>query len=143
MTDDVAEIRSVIARQFESIGWNAGRSPDWSAFEADFLGEARLVPAARPVKTCTLGDFVERMSRVAANDLASLEETLLGADIRVFGNVAVALAVCAISENDAVPERGVEALLLVKDGGRWRIAGQAWDMEGPDKPVPDSLIDGR
>ncbi|MGM0585080.1 MAG: nuclear transport factor 2 family protein [Pseudomonadota bacterium] len=139
---DAAEIRALIARQFASVSWTRDRPADWAAFADDFLPGASLVPAARPAAPKSVEAFVERMKRVAAENLDSLEETALGAEVRVFGNVAVAMAVCGMSENGAAPERGVEAILLVKDAGRWRIAGQAWDMEARDKAVPPTWLDG-
>ena len=57
-------------------------------------------------------------------------------EVRVFGNVAVALAACEMTEDDAEVNRGVEMLLLVKTDGAWRIACQAWDTEGPSRPIP-------
>ena len=54
--------------------------------------------------------------------------------------VAVALGACEITENQAKVVRGVEALLLVKDGGEWRIVAQAWDVENGTTTVPDDLI---
>ena len=138
---DVSEIRALIRRQFESIGWTPERPSDWDAFMDDFLPGATLYPAARPVAPKSVDAFVERMKGVAADGLDSLQETLLGTEIRVFGNVAVATAVCGISENEGQPNRGVEALLLVKDQGRWRIAAQAWDMETLQLPIPADLLD--
>ena len=32
--------------------------------------------------------------------------------------------------------RGIEAMLLVKEDGVWKIVSQAWDIEGPDNPLP-------
>lgn len=141
-TDDVSRIRALIARQFQSIGWTAERTADWAGFANDFLPGATLVPAARPAAPTSVEAFVERMKRVAANDLESLQETVLGADVRVFGNVAVALAICGMSEDGGEPKRGVEAILLVKEQGEWHIAAQAWDMEGPGKAVPGEWLDG-
>ena len=34
-----------------------------------------------------------------------------------FGNIGVALAACEVTENDMAANRGVEALLLIKDEG--------------------------
>jgi hypothetical protein len=42
----------------------------------------------------------------------------------MFDNVAIAVAGCEITENDADVTRGVEMMLLVKDAGVWRIAAQ-------------------
>ena len=138
--DDASAIRALIARQFESISWTTDRSADWAGFADDFLPGATLFPAARPVAPRSVEAFIERMKSVAAGDLTSLEETVLGAEIRVFGNLAVAMAVCSMVENGSAPNRGIEAILLVKDQGRWRIAAQAWDMEALGKAIPADLL---
>ena len=136
---DVRAIEALIARQFDSLGWAPGTPADWGAFAADFLPCAPLYPAARPVKRQTAEAFVERMRGLAGTKLRSFRERVLGTEVRVFGNVAVALAACEITENEAEVSRGVEMLLLVRDDGAWRIAAQAWDMEGPSKRIPTHL----
>lgn len=142
MKDEFAAIRAVIARQFDSIGWTAERPADWATFADDFLPEATLFPAARPIAAKSIDAFIDRMKNVATSELQSLEETVLGTRIQVFGNVAIAMVVCGMSENGSEPKRGVEAILLVKNQDRWRIAAQAWDMEAPEKMVPADLLDG-
>jgi ketosteroid isomerase-like protein len=138
---DVVAIEALIARQFASLSWAPGKPADWEAFAADFYPDAALYPAARPAKRQTVEAFVERMMGLAATRLRSFKETVLGTEVHVFGNVAVALAACEIIENEAGVSRGVEALLLVKDEGRWRIVSQAWDTESDTKPIPARLID--
>jgi hypothetical protein len=56
--------------------------------------DATLHPAARPAKRQTVEAFVERMKGLAAIMLHSFKETVLGTDVHVFSNVAVALAAC-------------------------------------------------
>lgn len=141
--DDVRAIEALVARQFASLSWAPGEPADWSAFAADFLPEASLYPAARPAKRQTVDAFVERMRGVAATKLQAFKERVLGVEVRVFGNVAIALAACEMTENDADVNRGVEMLLLVKDEGTWRIASQAWDIESEAKPVPAHLTGDR
>jgi len=80
------------------------------------------------------------MKGLAGTRLRSFTEVLLGTDIRLFGNVAVALAACEITENDTEVSRGIEMLLLVKSDGAWKIVSQAWDMESPSNPIPTYLI---
>ena len=82
------------------------------------------------------------MKGLQGTALRSFEEAVLGTEIRVFGNVAVALAACEITENGAEINRGVEMLLLIKDDGVWRIASQAWawDTETPSKRIPAHLV---
>lgn len=138
--DDVLAIKAMIARQFSSLSWTPGASADWQAFTADFLAGAALYPAARPAKSQTIDRFVERMKSLVGTTLRSFEETVLGSEVHVFGNVAVAVAACEMVENGAEVNRGVEMMLLVKDEGMWRIVSQAWDKESPSHPIPARLV---
>ncbi len=140
--DDVRAIEALIARQFGSLTWTPGASADWDAFAADFFPEASLYPAARPAQCQTVEAFVERMKGLVGTKLRSFHEVVLGTEVRVFGNVAVALAACEMTENDGQVNRGVEMLLLIKDEGAWRIVSQAWDTESPSKPIPNDLLGG-
>ena len=65
---------------------------------------------------------------------------MLGTEIHVFGNVAVALAVCEMTENGTEVNRSVEMLLLIKNAGVWQIVSQAWDRESPSQPIPVRLL---
>jgi hypothetical protein len=56
------------------------------------------------------------MKSIAGKELRSLEEGLLGTNAIVFGNIAVAIAVCAMKENGTTENRTVEMLLLVNSG---------------------------
>ncbi len=133
---DHQAIREVIERQFGSLNWAPGSSADWDTFVSDFLPDAPLYPAGRPVKQQSVSAFMERLSGLADTELGSFREKVLGTEVRVFGNVAVALAGCETIENETEVRRGVEMLLLVKDSGQWKIAAQAWDMERDGLDVP-------
>ena len=138
--DDVRTIEATIARQFANLNWRVGTSADWKAFAADFAPDATLYPSARPVRRQNVGEFVARMKSVAADKLHTFHERLLGSEIRVFGNVAIAAAGCEITENGANVSRSVEMLLLVKDQDAGKIVAQAWDTENPSKPIPRALL---
>ncbi len=86
-----------------------------------------------------MAEFVRRMQGLAGASLESFREETLGTHVRVFGNVAVALAASEHVENEAETSRVVEAILLIKEDGRWRIAAQAWDNAGPGRPLPGDL----
>ena len=139
---DLEAIAALLARQFASLCWGPDRPADWTAFARDFLDDARLYPAARPLKPQTVAGFLARMQGLAAATMRAFDEELLGTDIRLFGNVAVALAGCRIVENGTTVGRGVEALLLVKIEHGWHIAAQAWDGERPEAPLPAELAGG-
>lgn len=137
---DEQAIRTIVERQFASLSWGDGVAPGWAAFASDFHDSARLFPSARPVKPTGVGDFVDRMRGLSETTLTSLQETVLGLELRVFGNIAVASAAGEMVENGGETSRSVEMLLLVKDGGRWRIVAQAWDKASDANPLPDALV---
>ena len=43
-------------------------------------------------------------------------------------------------ENGKKEVRGVEAYLLIKQDGAWRIVSQAWDTESEAKTIPPYLL---
>jgi hypothetical protein len=133
---DVRAIEAIIRRQFGSLNWEPGRPADWRVFASDFAQNASLYPPARPAKSQSVDAFIGRMKGLAEGSLRSFEETVLGVHIRVFGNIAVAVAGCAMTENGDWINRGVEMLLFVKSGGCWQIVSQAWDSARPSLPLP-------
>jgi hypothetical protein len=136
---DVSEIKQLMNREL-SITWNRENPPDWNAFADTFLPSAALFPAARPVKTQALNEFIERMTRLRdEGKLESFEVTPLGCDVRIFANVAVAFAACEMRENGTVINREVNATVLVREDNVWRIAAQAWDIETDIHPLPTDL----
>ena len=140
MTQDEEAIRAIIERQFGSLNWNPTMPANWDAFLQDFLPDASLYPAARPARSQKPEEFVERMKGLATK-LRSFKEASLGCNIRIFGSIAIAVAVCQITENDTQVTRGIEMMLLVKTDSRWQIISQAWDTEGESKPIPADLLD--
>jgi hypothetical protein len=138
--DDDAEIRSLIGQHFEAMRWRPGADPDWNRFRKDFLPEAVLLGAARPVTVRSLDAFIDRMETVARANLQVFEEHTRGMKILHFGNVAVVLAASELLENGADVSHDVSGYLLVKSDGTWRIAAHAWDQAGDDKPAPDDLL---
>ncbi len=141
-TNDVSLIREIVRTQFGSLAWTRDEDPNWVAFAKGFLPDARLFPAARPVRPQTIDQFIERMKGLRAEGkLVSFEETPLGCAVRVFGNVAVAFAACEMLENDSTVTRDVSAIVLVRDTGTWRIAAQAWDVEAESNRIPSDLAE--
>ena len=125
--DDVRAIRAVIERQFAALSWSTENTGDWEAFAADFVDGAALFSAARPVKPQSVDEFLTRMKNLAGKELRSLRETVLGSEIKVYGNVALASVICGMIENEVTNSRTIEMFLLVKDDHVWWIAAQAWD----------------
>lgn len=137
--DDIKAITTVVTRQFKSLCWQPGTSADWDSFAADFFPGALLCPAARPAKPQTAQGFIERMKGLAGTTLQTFNEVPLGIDARVFGDIAVAIAGCEMTENNTTMSRGVEMMLLIRNQGEWKIASQAWDVKNSDRKLPDEL----
>ena len=138
-TDDESAIRALIGSHFDGMKWTPTTKPDWEAFSADFLPDAHLFPAARPVQTKTLKEFIERMNGVARDSLHTFEEHTLGMQFLIFGNVAVVLAASEMLENETEVNHDVSGYLLLKSEGKWRIAAHAWDQANEEMPVPEEL----
>ncbi|CAA9525246.1 MAG: hypothetical protein AVDCRST_MAG91-2454 [uncultured Sphingomonadaceae bacterium] len=137
---DHRAIRDLIDRQFASMSWSVGGGPDTALFKSDFVPDSPLYPSARPVSVQSLDEFTERMGKLARTTLPSFLERVIGTQILVFGNVAVAAAAGEQTDNEGEINRVVEMLLLVKDGGHWKVAAQAWDNETSGTPIPDELL---
>ena len=125
--DDHKAIEALIEGQFEALSWDESQDGDWSGFAADFVEGAQLFASARPAQSQSVGQFVERMQGLSKSSLPNLKERMLGRRIEVFGNVEVAIAVCELTENTEKVSFNIEAFLLIKEAGEWRIASQAWD----------------
>jgi len=138
--EDVQAIKNILARQLEYISWSASKDSNWTEFSEDFLPDATLFGAARPARSQTVAAFVDRMKSLSQTGLKSFEQTMLGAEVHVFGSVAIAFGVCRNLENRTDENRGIEAYLMVKADGIWRIASQTWDTENDSQKIPDYLI---
>lgn len=137
--DDRRAIEALVRRQFDSLQWGPDRTADWDGFAADFHAAATLYGRARPAVPQRADEFLDRMKMLADGSLRQFEEEFLGSRIHVFGNIAVAFSGCEFTENGTEISRGIEAMLLIKQDGVWKIVSQAWDMEGPGNPMPDDM----
>jgi hypothetical protein len=137
--EDVQAIQRLIGEHFEALRWKPGGRADWERFSADFIPDASLFPAARPVRRQTLDAFINRMDGLAKAGLRSFEEKTLGMQLLLFGNIAVVLAASEMLENGKDVNHDVGGYLVVKDEGKWRIAAQAWDKAGGEKSIPQPL----
>jgi hypothetical protein len=138
-SDDLRAIKALIGAHFDALRWSPGERVDWARFSADFLPDASLYGAARPVRRQTLEAFIARMNGVAEGSLRSFEEKTLGMQVLVFGNVAVVLAASEMLENGTEVNQDVSGYLVLKDEGKWRIAAHAWDKATQERPVPEQL----
>ena len=138
--DAVIAIEALIQRQFKSLSWTDDVPPAFDVFASDFHCEARLFPTARPAQAQRVDNFIERMQGLAQSSLRQFDEKVLGSDIRVFGNIAVAAIACEQIENGCTNNRTVEMMLLVCSEGQWKIVAQAWDKATAENALPAALL---
>ena len=111
---------------------------DWPAFATHFWPGATLTtvwqppgePAPRVVVT-TVPEFVAKAPE-GPSSKPVFEERMLGADIRIIGNLAQAWAryVTRFGDPGALQTwRGVDAFTLMRHEGRWRIVSLAYADE--------------
>ena len=93
------------------MSWDESQDGDWSGFAADFVKGEQLFASARPVESQSVGQFLERMQGLSKSSLANLKERLLERRIELYGNGAVAMAVCELTENTEKVSFNIEALL--------------------------------
>lgn len=135
--DNKDAILAMIRSLYEALNWGPDKAPGWDAFKACFHETARLYPSARPMEALSVDAFVERMdAQRQSGNLASFSETMLGEDVLVFGNVAVAFSAYETLMNDGDTSRGLNAFHLAHDGNEWKVLSLAWDNESADLPLP-------
>ena len=122
---DEDEIRQLIAEHFEAMRWSEATEPDWGRFRQDFLADALLCDAARPVQFRLLNGFIELMETVTRRNLTSFEEHTRGTKILHFGNIALVLAMSELLENGSGTSHDISGYLIVKSDGRWSIMAHA------------------
>ncbi len=138
--DDVKAIQALIADGFDAISWSPETPPDWGRFFGPYLPGAQMVPSARPPAFTDPDTFRARMTgQRDGGDMVDFEEEMLGCDVRVFGNIAVATAAFKARINKSGEGQGVNMYLLVKDEGTWKVASVAWDNASDTQPIPADL----
>lgn len=136
---DTDTVEALVAAFYDSFSGPAGER-DLSRLRALFRPGARLVRCATGLEELTVDRFLA--AATAFFEESPLYERELGRRVDRFGNVAQVLSAYEASLEPGGPglARGVNALQLVRDGGRWWISAMAWDDETPGRPVPTELL---
>lgn len=136
---DKQEIGQIIADLFEAISWTRDSPPDWDNFAQPYLDKALLFPSARPVSSKTLEEFIAMMQGQYPEKMHTLQEDVIRNEVRVFGNLAMALSSYSANINGEPAGRGVNGFLFLRDDGKWKIGAMCWDNESEDNPLPEAL----
>ncbi|MDX1673809.1 MAG: DUF4440 domain-containing protein [Longimicrobiales bacterium] len=143
---DVASIDGIVAALYGSISGPAG-DRDWDRFHSLFLPDAILLNAGpRPDTVAPTPVSPEGYRERTAPFFAEnpFYETEIARTTHRYGRVAQLWSTYeSRRELEGAPvSRGINSIVLVRDGGRWWVASIVWDFERPDSPIPEAYLPG-
>ena len=146
---DLAMVDGVVQTLYRSVSFGPGEEPDWDLFASLFFDNSVLAQPARGSQDVELWP-VDQFIQSFKDDLVTYEmkktgfwERVAGTTCSSFGRVAHCDVVFEMRTDPNSPEplgRGLDAVQMVKTGGRWWITAIATEHERPDRPIPEALI---
>lgn len=144
---DTSSPASLVGALYDVISGPADEPRDWDRFRRLFQPGARVMafttlPDGTPQEGAwTVDEYVEGAEEFYARN-GFWEEELWSRTDR-FGSVAHVLSSYAswTGSPDGEPVgRGVNSIQAVRHEGRWWIASIAFELEGPDRPIPSRYL---
>jgi len=146
---DRTEVGAVIEALYGAVSFDLGGEPDWATLRSLFLDGAVLAQPRRgteDLELLSVESFVARFT----SDLKAFEargtgfwERVAGSTCSSFGRTAHCRVVFEARFDSDSPDpmgRGVDAIQLVRNDGRWWIASIATEYERTDLPIPAELL---
>lgn len=144
---DVRSPATLVAALYDVISGPADQPRDWERFRSLFQPGARILayttlPDGTPQEGAwSVPAYVEGAADFYARD--GFWERELWARTDRFGTIAHVLSTyeSRLGSLDAEPVgRGINSIQMVRHDGRWWIASIAFDLEGPDRPIPGEYL---
>ena len=147
---DVESPEAIVLAAYASIAREPGQPFDWDRFRSLFRPDARLIPNTEQRQgsfdVLTAEGFIEWIqaftpSPGTANDQGFQEEQV-SAEVVRYGDVAHVFSTYQkhFWGSEEILGRGINSFQLVQNGGRWWIAGIAWDEENGAGPIPAEYL---
>lgn len=126
---------------YEVISGPVGETRDWERFRSLFIEGAQMSvvvtgsDGAEQVVIVTLDDYIarngDRLAEIGFTETETRRETFL------YGGMATVLSAYEAVRADTGERiaEGVNSLIIVDDGGQWKIAAIAWRAADADWPV--------
>jgi hypothetical protein len=147
---DAGDIRSpgsIVTALYDVISGPAKEERDWDRFRSLFLPGARVVIAAstaggeEEVKEWDVEEFVDEASKHYRQK--GFWERQIAERTEQFGNIAHVFSSYESryeSEDSDPIGRGINSIQLLQHRVRWWIVGIVFDIEGPQKPIPERYL---
>ena len=143
---DTASIEAIVAALYDVISGPAGQKRDWGRMRSLFHPEAKLVPLLK-AKDGTraihlkVDDYVTRSGPMLERD--GFFEQEIARKVDRFGDLAQVFSTYEGRRklDDAQPFlRGINAIQLCHQQGRWWILQIAWQQEADAGPIPAEYL---
>lgn len=123
MTDSVADteaIRRYVVSFYAALSFREGGQPNWDMLRGLFWPQAQIIAIGRSDTTSqTPAEFIAHLrSRIAHGELRAMQDRDLGSTIKQQGDLAQVFSPFE-GKRDQATVRGVNALQLARQGGRW------------------------
>ncbi len=147
---DVASIPAIIAALYDVISFPPNGAPDWERLRALFIPGGRVIPPRSEgqdgIPVMTVAEFIAWGSQVADQGglrAAGFYEKQVACTTETFGNIAHVFSTYESRFTAADPdpfERGINSIQLAWDDNRWWAVTIFWDIENPEKPIPQKYL---
>ena len=147
---DVESPEAIVGAAYAAIAREPGQPFDWERFRSLFLPDARLIPNTEQRQgsfdVLTVDGFIDWIDGVTpppgSDDDRGFQEEQVSAEIVRYGDVAHVFSTYQkhFWGSDQILGRGINTFQLVQNGGRWWIAGIAWDEENGAGPIPAEYL---
>jgi hypothetical protein len=137
----------LVTQIYDEVSFESGKVPDWETVRAMFIPEAVVVLRTSREATTVfsvdgfINDFINFVENTPAG-ANGFTEKVLNLKSMVFGEMAHVLVLyeAHITGSQRPPSQGVDSFSLIKKDGRWWIVAITNEIPGPDRPVPQMLL---
>jgi hypothetical protein len=142
MSDDRAEIETLMGRFLRAVTFEAGEQPAYDELHDLFSDGAKLIKnSADSPEIATVDEFIRpRQATVDAGELTSFEEVEVGEITEIFGNVAHRFSTYTkrgTTNGAPIDARGMISTQFIRTPDGWRMSSMAWDDERPGLELPE------
>ena len=146
---DVASPEAIVAAAYAAIARAPGEQYDWNRFRSLFLPTAHMLPnteqtGGRELVLTVDGfiDWVDSLTTIGGPGDQGFQEEGIALTVNRYGDIAQAFSTYRkhFWGQEQTLGLGINTFQLVRRGGRWWIAGIAWDEETSGEKIPEEYL---
>lgn len=149
LPEDVATPEALLAAVYDTFQRAPGENINWDRFRSLYAPGAVLIPNVEQTdgewRIMSVEEFVEWIegifaehSPIGSPEDHGLAEDEIHATMERYGDVVQVMSTYERHpyDSDVIDGRGINAMTLVQNDGRWWIVAVAWDEESGAGPIP-------